>query len=457
MLPDALQAHARTVAHLAVYFEELKQAALRLREQFAVRERGFFSPSEDEAARQLLISYWMARTALFEVVISYRDAEDVSPPLQPARFLIGYAAALLLVDAARFLRENYHDQPVIRAKLNEPESHFGIPPESYDTVQRSLTSPVHVWHLYHAVRYQEEQATELHALAADSLLAPLVEVVDRLGPRLQVSVYEFAKARIRVRTRQLSNTVRHNLIDRALYGLQKVACLMVTDRFTRLGHQPSLPASVAEELRSLLLPGDVIVNRKEFALTNYFLPGYWPHAALYLGEPGDLERLGLREHQELKPRWRRMLDLDQHEPGRVLEAMRDGVWLRSVRTPFRADAIAVVRPMLSPQNIAQAIGRGMLHEGKAYDFDFDFTRSDRLVCTEVVYRSYQGIGGMQFPLTRRAGRLTLAAEDLLRLSLAHAGFQTLAAFAPSHANRLLLGRDAESVLRDTLQEPVATN
>ena len=450
MLPDALQAHARTVAHLAVYFEELKQAALRLRDQLAVRERGFFSPSEDEAARQLLISYWMARTALFEVVISYRDAESLPPPLQPARFLIRYAAALLLVDAARFLRENYHDQPVIRAKLNEPEPHFGIPAESYDTVQRSLTSPVHVWHLYHAVRYHEEHASDLHALVSDPLLAPLVAVVDRLGPRLQVSVYEVAKARLRARTRQLSNSVRRNLIDRAMYGLQKVACLMVTDRFTRLGHQPSLPVPIAEELRSLLRPGDVIVNRKEFALTNYFLPGYWPHAAFYLGKPGELERMGLHEHHELKPRWQRLMDLDQHEPRRVLEAMRDGVWLRSLRTPFRADAIAVVRPMLSPEDIAQAIGRGMLHEGKAYDFDFDFTRSDRLVCTEVVYRSYQGIGGMQFPLTRRAGRMTLAAEDLLRLPLAQTGFRTLAVYAPQFANRLLQGQEAEPLLAASL-------
>ena len=452
MLPDALQAHARTVAHLAVYFEELKQSALRLRDQFTVRERGFFSPSEDEAARQLLISYWMARAALFEVVLSYRDAEVVPESLRSARFLIGYSAALLLVDAARFLRENYHDQPAIRAKLNEPEPHFGIPAESYDTVQRSLTSPVHVWHLYHAVRFHEEHAGELRSLAADPLLAPLVEVVGRLGPRLQVSVYEVAKARIRARTRQLSNAVRRNLIDRALYGLQKVACCMVTDRFVRMGHQPALPATVAEELRSLLRPGDVIVNRKEFALTNYFLPGYWPHAALYLGKSSELERLGLREHHELKPRWPRLLELDQHEPGRVLEAMRDGVWLRSLRTPFRADAIAVVRPMLSQKEIAQAIGRGMLHEGKAYDFDFDFTRSDRLVCTEVVYRSYQGIGGMQFPLTRRAGRLTLAAEDLLRLSLAQTGFQTLAVYSPRHAGQLLRDREAEVVLTATLQE-----
>ncbi len=450
MLPDALQAHARTVTHLAVYFEELKQSALRLRDQFNVRERGFFSPSEDEAARQLLISYWMARSALFEVVITYRDTEDVPPSLRPTRFLIGYAAALLLVDAARFLRENYHNQPAIRAKLNEPEPHFGIPPESYDTVQRSLTSPVHVWHLYHAVRYHEEHADELWSLASDPLLTPLVEVLDRLGPRLQVSVYEVAKARIRARTRQLSNAVRRNLIDRALYGLQKVACLMVTDRFTRLGHQPALPASVVEELRTLLQPGDVIVNRKEFALTNYFLPGYWPHAALYLGDSRELERMGLREHHELKPRWRRLLELDPHEPRRVLEAMRDGVWLRSLGSPFRADAIAVVRPMLAPDDIAQAIGRGMLHEGKAYDFDFDFTRSDRLVCSEVVYRSYQGIGGMEFPLTRRAGRLTLAAEDLLRLSLARSGFEPLAVYIPSRADQVLRGHDAESVLAGSL-------
>jgi hypothetical protein len=452
MLPDALQAQARTVAHLAVYFEELKQAALRLRKEFQVRELGFFSPSEDEAARQLLISYWMARTALFDVVLSYRDADQVPASLRPEQFLIGYSAALLLVDAARFLRENYHDQPMIRAKLNEPEPHFGIPAESYDTVQRSLTSPVHVWYLYHAVRYHAEHAEDLRNLATDPLLAPLVEVIDRLGMRLQVSVYEFAKARIRVRTRQLSNSVRRTLIDRALYGLQRVACLMVTDRFTRPGHQPSLPPSVAEELRSLLRPGDVIVNRKEFALTNYFLPGYWPHAALYLGAPGDLERLGLRDHREMNPRWQRMLELDLHEPGRVLEAMRDGVWLRSLRTPFRADAIAVVRPMLSQEDIAQAIGRGLLHEGKAYDFDFDFTRSDRLVCTEVVYRSYQGIGGMQFPLTRRAGRLNLAAEDLLRLSLARSGFQTLAVYAPRFADSLLEGRDAELLLAASLHD-----
>ncbi len=91
--------------------------------------------------------------------------------------------------------------------------------------------------------------------------------------------------------------------------------------------------------------------------------------------------------------------------------------------------------------------------GKPYDFDFDITRSDRLVCTEVVYRAYQGIGGLQFPLTRRAGQLTLAAEDLLRLSLARQGFEPLAIYAPRHLNRLLHGQEADPVPAASLQEP----
>jgi hypothetical protein len=450
MLPEELETQARSVIHLATYLEELKDAARRLRERAAVRERGYFAPSEEEAARQLLISYWMARAALYEVVLGYRDATDIPPPLRPTRFLIAYAAAILLVDAARFLRESYHDQPTIRAKLNQADLMFGIPPDVYDTVQRSLTKPQHVWHLYHAVRFHADHADELRALGSEPLLAPLVGIVDRLGHRLQVSVEDYVTARIRARSSQVRNVLRRTLVERALYGLQKLACLLVTDKYVRRGHQPALPEDVTDEVRGLLRPGDVILNRKEFAMTNYFLPGYWPHAALYLGTSDDLERMGLRQHEELVPRWRRLLALDADEPRRVLEAMRDGVCLRSLRNPFLADALVVMRPRIDESDIARAIGRGMQHEGKPYDFDFDFSRSDRLVCTEVVYRSYDGIGGMRFAMTRRAGRLTIAAEDLLRMALDRDSFEPVAIYAPAWQPRLVRCPDVDPVLRATL-------
>jgi hypothetical protein len=185
-------------------------------------------------------------------------------------------------------------------------------------------------------------------------------------------------------------------------------------------------------------------------MTNYFLPGYWPHAALFLGEPAALERLGIHEHPEVRSRWGRMLAADADERRRVLEALKDGVRIRSLRSPFGSDAIAAIRPQLATRDIAQALARGMFHEGKSYDFDFDFTRSDRLVCTEVVYRSYEGIGGVRFELSRRAGRLTLAAEDLLRMALDRNVFEPLAVFAPTRAAHLLRGCAAEEALRATM-------
>ena len=85
-------------------------------------------------------------------------------------------------------------------------------------------------------------------------------------------------------------------------------------------------------------------------------------------------------------------------------------------------------------------------------FDFDFTRSDRLVCTEVVYRSYEGLGGLSFTLTRRTGRLTLSAEDLLAMSLRSQGSEPVAAYAPGFTNRLQWSAGAVETLRRTLED-----
>jgi hypothetical protein len=89
----------------------------------------------------------------------------------------------------------------------------------------------------------------------------------------------------------------------------------------------------------------------------------------------------------------------------------------------------------------------MAHEGKCYDFDFDFTRSDRLVCTEVVYRAYEGVGSMTFPLTRRFGRLTLSGGDLMDMALERKRLNPIAVFAPSLASGLITGETVDSILR----------
>lgn len=460
MLPESLVSGARTVVGIADHFEQLKQNAATLLDAGTASSRGYFTPSEDERVRHLLVSYWQSRNALIELVVSMhrsyassggvdRKSEQSPEHHRNGAFLVAWAGALVLVDAARFLRLNCNDRPIVLQKLNEPEPHFGIPSGTYDRIQKSLTSPVHAWHLYHAREYWSQNEGELVDVSRGTELEPLIEIARRILAVHQIGLQDYAVDRLRTRARQMKTTGR-GALDRALYGLQKTVSRLISGKFTQIGHKPQLPAEIAAQVRQLIRPGDIFVNRKEYAITNYFLPGFWPHAAFYIGQTDQLQQMGIADHAHGKPRWRRLLECDALDSGRVVEALKDGVRIRSLASPFAADAITVIRPTLPVEVVTEAIARALFHDGKPYDFDFDLTRSDRLVCTEVVYRSFDGLAGIQFPLTPRAGRMTLAAEDLLQMALTKQHFEVVAAYAPGYSSTVTTDSTAADVLRATL-------
>lgn len=163
-----------------------------------------------------------------------------------------------------------------------------------------------------------------------------------------------------------------------------------------------VPGEPLEAIRKYLKPGDIIVTRHRDALTNVFLPGFWPHAALYVG--------------------------DQPEGGNVVEAKKDGVLLREIDETLRVDAFVVLRAGADDGVLNEVVARAMSHVGKLFDFSFDFRQADRLACTALVYRSWHGQGGMEFFLTENSGRLCLPAEKLIDQALAGGVFQVVGYF-----------------------------
>ncbi len=125
----------RTVNSVYSQFAELKQKAEAMAAYASKMDRDYFTPSEDEAVRQVLITYWQLRSALFELVYELRTAGHEERNDYDQLFFVGYAGALVLLDAARFIRERFHDSALIRHKLNEPEPSFGIPGGLYDSIQ----------------------------------------------------------------------------------------------------------------------------------------------------------------------------------------------------------------------------------------------------------------------------------------------------------------------------------
>ena len=84
----------------------------------------------------------------------------------------------------------------------------------------------------------------------------------------------------------------------------------------------------------------------------------------------------------------------------------------SLSEATRADYIAVLRPMLSKEEIKNAILNAFSHHGKPYDFEFSFDTADKLVCTELVVRSYSGT--IDFPVEKIMGVNTLPAVKIAK-------------------------------------------
>ena len=170
----------------------------------------------------------------------------------------------------------------------------------------------------------------------------------------------------------------------------------------------------------LLRAGDILIERRNWYLSNAFLPGFWPHGALYIGQPKELSDLGVLDDPEVK------LHLKATEPNgydgavhSIIESVSEGVIFNTSEHSMHADYVAILRPRnLSRQQIATAIKQAFRHHHKEYDFEFDFATADRLVCTELIYRAYQGMIDFQDPKTgmlpKVMGRHTLPADHIIR-------------------------------------------
>jgi hypothetical protein len=173
---------------------------------------------------------------------------------------------------------------------------------------------------------------------------------------------------------------------------------------------------------------DVLLERRNWYVTNIGLPGFWPHAALYVG---DLETLDGYFEEDIvrartgKPRLSEYLRerkakvfaalerKDAHGYSMsVLEAISEGVVFQSFEHSGNADYLAVMRPALAPREKLEALLRAFEYHEKPYDFDFDFITDESIVCSELVYKSLEGVGELGFELSPSAGRVLLTPNQI---------------------------------------------
>jgi hypothetical protein len=446
-MPHVTRHNARAIRSLAESTATLAEAVPRAAIEAACA-RGYFRPLEEEALLTWFARLLSLRDALWTVIAEVVEAgggrrrvllQRLDDGEQRRLFLVGYAAACLLVRLDRLLVEEVAAHRLTQRKLNEGSLRLRIPRKQYTAVFESMALPRNAILMKSAMAVADKERAALRALARDPEIAPIADRLPWLEEALDPSKARYASLLLAYRDHALRRRGA-SANQQAAFGLLESSGRLVAELRDHWGAK-RVTDEVRDALRVLLEPGDVLVTRHDVAMSNLFFPGAWPHAALYVGSPRDRRRLGITVDAEVARHWR--------DDRNVLEALKDGVRFRPLAETLAVDAVALLRPRLDASEIARAIERVAPHQGKMYNFDFDFFRSDRLVCTEVVYRAYDDV--MAIPLNERAGRPTLSAEDLVRITLAGDRFDAVAVFgAAGCEDRLVVGDAAHEALAASL-------
>lgn len=377
----------------------------------AVTARGYFTPDEDDRVRQGVLSYRNHRLAAYEIILRNRHYASMERGAgQYGCFLLAFGAALTLYAKSLRIIELAEHVPLLRAKINEPDAKFDLEEGFFDDVVACYSEPRNFKALTQAnvFWWRNRRAIQKFVREAGPDWIWLPGLIRRQRRLVRHRMLHVLWQRLRYDWRAFVQTLL-SPFKQARRGLEtflggRFAEVRVTN-VPACAITPEMVAALLQELR----PGDVLLMRGDSRLTAALLPGFWTHAALFLGSKADLENLGLRGHPHGARHWEKI----PGSPALVLEALFPCVQVNPLEKCLEVDHLAVFRPELPSSEVAAAIGEALGHLGKPYDLDFDFNNTSRVVCTELIYRSFHSRGNIRFNLTKRLGRFTLSGDDIV--------------------------------------------
>jgi len=344
-------------------------------------------------------------------------------------FLLSYGAELSMYERAARFAQVVLAHPSAVKFLDTP--HGDLPEGTFSRLRQDLLGARDQARIVAGAQYMrflvEALAVDPEELGVGPLWSDVeskIDAVEALG------LVDRATLQVRADLQGLKRTVRHTW-----YPAQAHAASFLGDvRLRRIGWYLITPEQ-QEAIDAALEPGDVLLGRKNWYVSNVGLPGFWPHAILYIGDPTKLATLDQDPDvaawatasgatgtytQWLAARfpraWAAYAAGHEGHPIRVIEAISEGVVLNSF-DHVTGDTLGGLRPKLPPLAKAQAIAYAFAQIGKPYDFDFDFATDHAIVCSELVWRAYrsaEGKAGFDIPLVAIGGRQTLPANEIAR-------------------------------------------
>lgn len=328
--------------------------------------------------------------------------------------MLSLSVAVTLFDTTLYTYYKFHDNPKMRRLLNEKDSAYRREGNTFEKSVEGIFSFKNSRYLQRAINlyekfyvenkpaYVDEDLERAHQIIQESYLynnfkdrkisGVLHDVCLILASRIKIS----AKAKVDFLA-YIGNSVIYygsKFFGNVVGSFQKRRGLLYKD--------DAFLADVESKIR----PMDVLLEKTPFRLTDNFIPGYWGHAAIYIGTEEDLKELGIWEH-ELVQQYAKEISKGKL----VVEALRDKVQMNSIEHFSDIDDFALIRLRveLTKQQLIDHILRALSHVGKKYDFSFDVETGDTIVCSELHYRTFIDV---KFNTTSYIGRSTISVDQV---------------------------------------------
>lgn len=342
----------------------------------------------------------------------HRDFYRLSGERRARSFVAGHTAFLAKYRFNLEFIEAAEKNPFLDTILNESVPELGLPAGTYAKLKFR--------YLNVAIASEFAARLALYPTMQEATTPALREAIEQDTAailRMGCGPGELLTARNALRILQRTG-------DKAWFPVQAgVAEWMGDVKVHRAGRSLISPEQI-RQLLAKLQPGDVLLTRREWYLSNIGLPGFWPHAALYIGTAEERRRFFAGPDLEVRLQARNpaayarsLLPQEHGHVVRALEAMSEGVSFTTLEHCADADSLVALRPLLPKPEKAVALLRAFHYAGRPYDFNFDFATDAELVCTELVFKAYEpadGMRGLCLPLVDMLGRKVLPANEIVR-------------------------------------------
>ena len=238
-----------------------------------------------------------------------------------------------------------------------------------------------------------------------------------VGQRMAKDDLDFRARNALFLARQVSQSQFFEGINRLIASLSQLFGNTAGTVQTRDGKLKHLTkdAKAMAALKAKLRPLDVLLEKTPMRLTDKFIPGFYGHVAIWLGQPEELEAMEvsyqgrmipLLSHPDVLPH------LEKMSQGKlIVEALRlPGVTMNTMEHFMDIDDLVILEaPPMDPLLQAQHLLKTFQQVGKPYDFNFDVETDREIVCSELVYTVFTEI---TWPVSVSVGRYTINPDQV---------------------------------------------